>query len=80
MYKGNLNGSNIREMDLLKPGTKSITSMAINYNRRNICWVRMGKFQIYYSHFARDHYLGRCYILRHGYHQETKNDMYLRIC
>ena len=35
---------------------------------------------IYYSHLARDHYLGQYYILRHVYHTKTKNGMYSRTC
>ena len=33
---------------------------------------------IYYSKFARDHYLGQYYIFRHGYHTKTKIGMYSR--
>ena len=35
---------------------------------------------ICYSHFTRDHYLGRYYILRHVYHTNTKNSVYSRTC
>ena len=35
---------------------------------------------VYYSHFARDHYLGQYYILWHVYHTKTKNGMYSRTC
>ena len=35
-------------------------------------WYNIAMFYIYYSKFARDHYLGRYYIFRHGYHTRTK--------
>ena len=38
------------------------------------------QYHIDYSHFARDHNLGRNYILRHVYHTKAKNSMYSRTC
>ena len=35
---------------------------------------------IYYSKFAKDHYLGLHYMSRHGYHAKTKHGMYSRTC
>ena len=35
---------------------------------------------VYYSHLARDHYLGQYCILQHAYHTKTKNGMYLSTC
>ena len=35
---------------------------------------------VYYSIFAKDHYLGLHYISRHGYHAKTKHGMYSRTC
>ena len=35
---------------------------------------------IYYSKFAKDHYLGLHYISRHGYHAKSKYGMYSRTC
>ena len=42
--------------------------------------LQRDKADIYYSKFAKDHYLGLHYISRHGYHAKTKHGMYSRTC